>query len=187
MHNVKTPVPARGKGGVATTGTAVAGRGPAGELTMYKEPPSGEVSVEEFEKYALDRLRGKQAQSRYPCKATHGMGSRVCARSHVRSRLSAFHCSGWSSPTVLKAIEEAKLRSKTDEDIQVRHAGSRALCRAFDVCGRISGTGLEVQACVHMTSWSTSIMLAAHSINSGAGCAARFRDCPRVMHPCRDQ
>lgn len=74
--NVKTPVPTRGKGGVATTGTAAAGRGPAGELTMYKEPPSGEVSVEEFEKYALDRLRGKQAQSRYLCTATLTTSSR---------------------------------------------------------------------------------------------------------------
>jgi hypothetical protein len=74
--NVKTPVPTRGKGGVATTGTAAAGRGPAGELTMYKEPPAGEVSVEEFEKYALDRLRGKQAQSRYLCTATLTTSSR---------------------------------------------------------------------------------------------------------------
>lgn len=28
---------------------------------MYKEAPAGEVSVEEFEKYALDRLRGAPA------------------------------------------------------------------------------------------------------------------------------
>lgn len=27
---------------------------------MYKELPSGEVSVEDFEKYALDRLRGEK-------------------------------------------------------------------------------------------------------------------------------
>jgi hypothetical protein len=43
---------------------------------------------------------------------------------------------------VLKAIEEAKLRSKTDEDIQVRHVGSRAV----DACSYWRGAGL---ACVH--------------------------------------
>lgn len=70
--NVKTPVPTRGRAGAASTGTAAVGKGPAGELTMYKELPSGEVSVEEFEKYALDRLRGEHA----PCSCSWGMGSR---------------------------------------------------------------------------------------------------------------
>jgi hypothetical protein len=52
--NVKTPATARTGGG---TGADVKR---AVELTMYKEAPSGEVSVEEFEKYALDRLRGAE-------------------------------------------------------------------------------------------------------------------------------
>eukprot|EP00877_Chromochloris_zofingiensis_P006868 jgi/Chrzof1/2434/Cz11g15130.t1 len=46
------------------------------ELSMYKDHPTGDLSLEEFEKFALDRLR------------------------------------------ILKAIEEAKLRSKPDQTIQ---------------------------------------------------------------------
>lgn len=29
------------------------------ELSMYKDAPAGEVSIEDFEKVALDRLRGE--------------------------------------------------------------------------------------------------------------------------------
>ena len=28
-------------------------------ISLYKEPPSGEVCIEEFERFAIDRLRGK--------------------------------------------------------------------------------------------------------------------------------
>eukprot|EP00879_Flechtneria_rotunda_P033320 GHRR01036889.1.p1 GENE.GHRR01036889.1~~GHRR01036889.1.p1 ORF type:complete len:140 (+),score=33.38 GHRR01036889.1:519-938(+) len=59
-----------------TATTPDAPRGLFTELTMYKDKPTGEISLEEFEQYALDRLR------------------------------------------VLKAIEEAKLRSKSDDVIQ---------------------------------------------------------------------
>ena len=38
--------------------SAVKPRRPTGELSMYAEPPEGEVAVEEFERVALDRLRG---------------------------------------------------------------------------------------------------------------------------------
>jgi hypothetical protein len=27
-------------------------------ISLYKEPPSGEVCIEEFERFAIDRLRG---------------------------------------------------------------------------------------------------------------------------------
>jgi len=53
IFNAKTPVTRTG----GATGTAADVKR-AVELTMYKELPSGEVSIEEFEKYALDRLRG---------------------------------------------------------------------------------------------------------------------------------
>ncbi|WIA35477.1 hypothetical protein OEZ86_003910 [Tetradesmus obliquus] len=61
---------------VGGTPTTQASKGPYLELSMYKEVPTGEISLEEFEEYALDRLR------------------------------------------VLKAIEEAKLRSKSEDTIQ---------------------------------------------------------------------
>ncbi|KAF8060629.1 DNA primase large subunit [Scenedesmus sp. PABB004] len=75
MNFINTAPRAGGGTGTGTPG----GPGRAGafsELTMYKERPSGEISIEDFEKYALDRLR------------------------------------------VLKAIDEAKLRSKSDDAIQ---------------------------------------------------------------------
>lgn len=55
FHNHKTPIARTG----GATGTAAELKRPL-ELTMYKELPTGEVSVEEFEKYALDRLRGRR-------------------------------------------------------------------------------------------------------------------------------
>jgi hypothetical protein len=55
FHNQKTPIARTG----GATGTAAEFKRPL-ELTMYKELPSGEVSVEDFEKYALDRLRGEK-------------------------------------------------------------------------------------------------------------------------------
>ncbi|KAF6264179.1 eukaryotic and archaeal DNA primase, large subunit-domain-containing protein [Scenedesmus sp. NREL 46B-D3] len=71
--NFINPAPRPGLGGTPTTH---ASKGPCVELSMYKEVPTGEISLEEFEEYALDRLR------------------------------------------VLKAIEEAKLRSKSEDIIQ---------------------------------------------------------------------
>ena len=38
--------------------SAVKPRRPTGELSMYAEPPEREVAIEEFERVALDRLRG---------------------------------------------------------------------------------------------------------------------------------
>lgn len=43
---------------VGGTPTTQASKGPYLELSMYKEVPTGEISLEEFEEYALDRLRG---------------------------------------------------------------------------------------------------------------------------------
>lgn len=47
-------------GGRTPAGTPNAGAvGGVAELTMYKERPTdGEISIEDFEKFALDRLRG---------------------------------------------------------------------------------------------------------------------------------
>ena len=126
--NVKTPVSTRTGGGVAT-GTAAAAAAASAksvELTMYRQPPSGEVSVEEFEKYALDRLRGEPAFPRRGRKqwlvATlrRGMLSNRCLSVLV------WHACAFA---VLKAIEEAKLRSKADDDIQVSCGGGAAVKR----------------------------------------------------------
>jgi hypothetical protein len=38
--------------------SAVKPRRPTGELSMYADPPEGEVAIEEFERVAIDRLRG---------------------------------------------------------------------------------------------------------------------------------
>lgn len=54
FENVRTPS-TRHTG--AASGAAAAVRRPV-ELSMYRELPTGEISLEEFEQYALDRLRG---------------------------------------------------------------------------------------------------------------------------------
>jgi hypothetical protein len=53
MQFLRTPKPEPPSPGTAlgTTGFY--------ELSMYKEPPAGEVALEEFEKIALDRLRSE--------------------------------------------------------------------------------------------------------------------------------
>jgi hypothetical protein len=60
--NARTPASTRpgGLSGTPGGGSAADGLSKRGvELTMYREAPCGEVSIEEFEKYALDRLRGE--------------------------------------------------------------------------------------------------------------------------------
>lgn len=115
--NAKTPATRTG----VATGTAADVKGTAVELTMYKEAPSGEVSVEEFEKYALDRLRGaymvaqNRVQSTSAASSQHASGQASPLTLPLRAAGAASH-----THTVLKAIEEAKLRSKTDDVIQVR-------------------------------------------------------------------
>ena len=42
--------------------SAVKPRRPTGELSMYTDPPEGEVAIEEFERVALDRLRGEPSR-----------------------------------------------------------------------------------------------------------------------------
>ena len=47
-------------------GSAGPGKGkdaPSGDLTMYSSPPEAEVALEEFERFAMDRLRGAGARS----------------------------------------------------------------------------------------------------------------------------
>lgn len=55
--NFINPAPRPGPAGA----TPNAVLGPFTELSMYKEKPTGEISLEEFEEYALDRLRGAWA------------------------------------------------------------------------------------------------------------------------------
>ena len=85
-----------------------AGGGSPYELSMYKDPPAGEVALEEFEKLALARLRGARARAGAFRPALLLPCGTVCARKRP----------AWPRPTVLKALEESRLRSKTDEVIQ---------------------------------------------------------------------
>jgi hypothetical protein len=50
---------ARTGGGVAVTSSpSLHVRAALSDLSMYRDRPTGEISLEEFESYALDRLRG---------------------------------------------------------------------------------------------------------------------------------
>jgi hypothetical protein len=96
---------------------ATPGQGRAGgaELSLYKERPAGDISLEEFEKYALDRLRSEGRPAASP-----GAGRSSMRSSDGRAPTAAGprpRCPPALPPAhaVLKAIEEAKLRSKGDD------------------------------------------------------------------------
>lgn len=141
------------------------------ELSLYREQPCGEISLEEFEKFALDRLRSEMLAERGCCGhdvavgaadwtwGWHGARRRLaCMMSPMQHAMQHAHTSTrpaatqpCSSPAsqrlccliatatpslpfalpVLKAIEEAKLRSKGEAILQARGAGCMlgAWCR----------------------------------------------------------
>ena len=75
-------------------------------VSLYDESPSGEITIEEFELCALDRLQGL-----FSCLA-RGTG---CAPLYsIQALLTA------ALPTVLKGLEDAKARGKKGDDLQVR-------------------------------------------------------------------
>ncbi|KAJ9512891.1 hypothetical protein QJQ45_029132 [Haematococcus lacustris] len=71
-------------------------------LSMYSELPVGDISLEDFEQLALDRLRGA-------CKAG-GVKLSMCT---IMSWFVA-------QSAVLKGVEEVKLRNKSDAEVQAR-------------------------------------------------------------------
>jgi hypothetical protein len=79
-------------------------RGPAvSMLSMYREPPLVDVSLEDFEGFAIDRLHGarpiaRACSARYGSLLTHGVGAGA----------------------VLKAVENYRLRSVTMKDREAR-------------------------------------------------------------------
>lgn len=110
---------------------------------MYKDHPTGDLSLEEFEKFALDRLRSKPLRCwhvsvtcirrgallhnrhlhaplpnlGWAARLLFGLSMRKCDFDRTHFTKHPF----WTMLTcaVLKAIEEAKLRSKPDQTIQV--------------------------------------------------------------------
>ncbi len=54
----------------AAPGAAAPRGGRASALSMYAAPPEGEIALEEFERFALDRLKGEE-------KAGDGAGARA--------------------------------------------------------------------------------------------------------------
>jgi hypothetical protein len=49
--------PASGAAGAGAGGAGAAAGGATCELSMYREAPDGDISLEDFERFALDRLR----------------------------------------------------------------------------------------------------------------------------------
>ena len=121
--------------------SAVKPRRPTGELSVYAEPPEGEVAIEEFERVALDRLRGEllerpaaQMQKRaLVCRGRAdasaererrelcwlhlgrvGQGSQQKSSKIARRKSDSAHCAA-----VLKGIEDARSRGKKPEELQV--------------------------------------------------------------------
>ena len=78
---------------------------------MYAEPPEGEVAIEEFERVALDRLRGVSAPL---CTSDKAAGPAAC---RSVSPLAIDATGKWCA--VLKGIEDARSRGKKPEELQV--------------------------------------------------------------------
>lgn len=81
-----TPRYARDQG---TPGQSTAG---LVELSLYKEHPAGEISLEEFEKYALDRLRSEEQ-----IKPSSGPGNVLRIPPHA-TRTAGAHAAGCGAP-----------------------------------------------------------------------------------------
>lgn len=79
-------------------------------ISMYLEPPPGEVSIEEFERFAIDRLRGEFVGCRTPFSARTRLQDDTCLR-------------GIDLRTVLKGLEEAKAKGIKGEQLQVGRLG----------------------------------------------------------------
>jgi hypothetical protein len=122
--------------------TPAAGQHGAPTLSMYKDPPTGELPLEDFERFALDRLRGQSCFK--PAANKAGIGLVRPYQATCRHRLVSDLLSAAAAPpgisflrssqtyarthAVLKSIEEAKLRNKSDTVVQV---GASKLPRAM--------------------------------------------------------
>lgn len=152
FNNARVPVGrpgGGGGGGATTTGKAAVSDlslRPV-DLTMYKELPSGEVSVEEFEQYALDRLRGERF-SGLGC--WFGKDCKLTTHDTARTLRVWRCCCCLNCTAVLKALEEAKLRGKTDEDLKA------------------SGGVWVLSACMQRSADEPSALLLITRLQSGA-------------------
>ena len=79
-------------------------------VTLYAEHPKGEITIEEFEICALDRLKGTLS--------VHPACSSPCASECYCCYFASKPCRN-SVRAVLKGLEDAKARGKKGEDMQV--------------------------------------------------------------------
>jgi hypothetical protein len=121
---------------------------------MYKEVPTGEISLEEFEEYALDRLRGATVLH-LPSLLEEGSMKMLSMlwRAHEKQQLIAPLTAVWLvllgvHTTVLKAIEEAKLRSKSEDIIQVSAVFCAAVTRQLQQLQHMCSRQLHQQECL---------------------------------------
>lgn len=141
MNFKRTPKP--GDASLATPGALHAGGG--AHLSLYKDMPMVDISLEEFERFALDRLRGALSRRMAHAHALEHVFKALLACVHERTQPAAptpcccrHSSSGLLSTSphscqlaldsapgphaVLKAMEEGKLRGKSDETMQVGEA-----------------------------------------------------------------
>jgi hypothetical protein len=103
-------------------------------ISMYKEPPTGEVCIEDFERFAIDRLRGayfsvhqacrhlsNARNSPYIARCCKGSGTYKSLGAHMHCPIA---CESVLCAAVLKGIEDAKTKGFKGEQLQVcHHAG----------------------------------------------------------------
>ena len=101
----------------------------AAALSMYDDPPEGDVSIEEFEVAAIDRLRGKERERREERIKGHKMidareeEERAFfrkARKKLDDKKTSVLSNKQNKKTVLKGIEEAKAKGLKISAVEVK-------------------------------------------------------------------
>ena len=101
----------------------------AAALSMYDDPPEGDVSIEEFEVAAIDRLRGKERERREErIKGNKMIDAREeeeraffrKARKKLDDKKTSVLSNKQNKKTVLKGIEEAKAKGLKISAVEVK-------------------------------------------------------------------
>ena len=115
-------LPDEGRGGNGRPAAAAA-------LSMYDDPPEGDVSIEEFEVAAIDRLRGKERERREErIKGNKMIDAREeeeraffrKARKKLDDKKTSVLSNKQNKKTVLKGIEEAKAKGLKISAVEVK-------------------------------------------------------------------
>ena len=90
----------------------------AGSISMYPEPPTCEVAIEDFERLAIERLKGKGAKTSLSASSPGYVTAVANLVFAMRWAIEANTVPAmW--PVVLKALEEARSKNTKEPELRV--------------------------------------------------------------------